>query len=40
MKNYESLSIEIIYLCANDVITTSFAFDSRPEDDDEIASDW
>ena len=37
MKKYEELSIEIIKLSLEDIITTSKAFDGE---DDEIGDDW
>ena len=37
MKKYEELSIEVIKLSLEDIITTSKAFDGE---DDEIGDDW
>ena len=37
MKKYEEISIEIIKLSTEDIITTSKPFDGE---DDEIGSDW
>ena len=37
MKKYEEVSIEIIKLSTEDVITTSKPFDGE---DDEIGNDW